>query len=75
MKKKNKFEGHPFENDYDVLNEAFNALKRSQDEYAMTLRGYKGVTKEAYEQLQYENERIKEVKTKILKALHGAITQ
>ena len=61
MKKKDKFNGHPFELDYDVISYAFKALKKDQENNLMILRGYNGIAPDAYEQHEYESNRIKEV--------------
>lgn len=66
MKKKNTFEKHPYAGDYEVINAAFNALKREQEKCGLTLRDYRGVSSDAYEQFEFENNRIKEVKAKVL---------
>lgn len=66
---KNKFEGHPYKSDYTVIKSAFEALKKDQNNILMNLRGYKGVTVEAFDQLTYENERISEVQKRVFRLL------
>lgn len=57
-----KFKGHPFESNYGVIKAAFDSLEKKNLDDLMVIRGYKGVTAEAYEQLQYEKQRIAEVR-------------
>jgi len=59
--KKNKYANHPFSTDYGVLDLAFRTLQNEIHKDGKVLVGYKGVTKEAYDQHQYETQRVKEV--------------
>jgi hypothetical protein len=53
----NKFEEHPYKTNFGVIKAAFDTLEKEQKDQGMTLIGYKGVTKEAYEQLEFESKK------------------
>lgn len=62
-----KFAEHPFYFDYGVINWMIKIVKQEQEKNYNTLRDYKrALCEESMEQLQWEDRRIDEVKTKIL---------
>lgn len=61
-----QFENHPYYLDGGVIEMAFKMLEQEQNKCWKTLANYKrALSKEAHEQLHWENERIAEVKKKV----------
>lgn len=64
---KEKFKEHPYFSDYNIIISAFNSLINDQKNIFKTLRDYKGaLCEKSIQQLNWENERIEEVKKIVL---------
>lgn len=62
-----KFKNHPYFDDHNIINKAFEELMNEQKHNFEILRGYKGaLTEQAIEQMYWEDKRIMEVKKKVL---------
>lgn len=64
-----KYKNHPFFTDHRIIIEAFNSLIKDNEEAYKLFREY-GFAPAAVEQLNWEKERIKQVKKKVLDALY-----
>lgn len=54
--------GHPYESDYAILEDAFKALLKENENNFKIIRNYKGaLNKSSHKQLEYEKDRIEEV--------------
>lgn len=66
-----KFKDHPFSSDYNVITAAFDKLIEVNTQNFTVLRNYRGALSQVeIEQLDYELDRIKAVRAKVLVTLY-----